>query len=393
MHSILVFVLAICGFFLTLAIPSSAPLNFGILLIVMAFYWLHVPSDNRAIPTHRPSAKLPIPFSDEQLADYLPNALFLLNECNHISFLNKAAREYFPTISPTQNFTSHFRAPELIKAIQKCRQDGKNVSVNYQEKRQAERFFIAYLALFPNQNVLCLLQDHTHTYHVEKMRSDFVANASHELRTPLASLSGFIETLRGTAKHDEETREKFLSIMQDQALRMGKLIDDLLSLSRLEMRHSLLNPVALNVHDILQQVCDSLTPLATSLSVEITLTESPTPLPPLLAVSDDLIQLFQNLIENACKYGRSGGKVSIKSQSDAYGITVTIQDYGIGIAREHIPRLTERFYRVDTSQKHHKGTGLGLSIVKHILNLYNGKLTIYSRLNEGSQFNVFLPYH
>jgi len=231
---------------------------------------------------------------------------------------------------------------------------------------------------------------------VEEMRADFVANASHELRTPLASLSGFIDTLQGPARDDPQARERFLAIMKAQAHRMARLIDDLLSLSRVELNAHVRPETPVELAAIVRQVADALQMLARERGVTIALAVCAEPLL-VLADRDELTRVFENLVENALKYGASGKRVDVSVEraqaADGAGeAIVRVRDYGPGIAAEHLPRLTERFYRIDVGQSRAEGgTGLGLSLVKHVLNRHRGRLGIESRLGEGATFTVRLP--
>jgi two-component system phosphate regulon sensor histidine kinase PhoR len=228
------------------------------------------------------------------------------------------------------------------------------------------------------------------------MRADFIANASHELRTPLAALSGFIDTLLGSARDDAEARTRFLAIMKTQADRMARLIDDLLSLSRVELTEHMHPETPVDLVPIVRQVADGLQTLALDRNVEINLAQPAGPIT-VAGDRDELTRVFENLIENALKYGANGKRVDIgfaqtTSPDNAPEILVTVRDYGPGIAAEHIPRLTERFYRVDVSQSRAEGgTGLGLALVKHILNRHRGKLAIKSGAGHGAAFTVRLP--
>jgi two-component system phosphate regulon sensor histidine kinase PhoR len=223
------------------------------------------------------------------------------------------------------------------------------------------------------------------------MRADFVANASHELRTPLASLSGFIDTLQGPARGDASARERFLGIMVDQARRMSRLIDDLLSLSRVELNEHVRPQTVVDLSPIVSHVCDTLSPLARDRGVELVVTGKDSALP-VQGERDELIRLFENLVENALKYGAPGKRVEVAMEQDANDALVTVRDFGPGIAREHLPRLTERFYRVDAeTSRAEGGTGLGLAIVKHILARHRGRLSIESELGQGAQFVVRIP--
>ena len=246
-------------------------------------------------------------------------------------------------------------------------------------------------------SILLFFRDLTPAWRIERMRADFVANASHELRTPLASILGFIETLQGPARNDAAARERFLDIMRDQAKRMTRLIDDLLSLARIEMRAHLPVTTAVDLNAVVTQVCRALEPLAQERSVTIAISGSEPPLR-VLGDRDELVRVAENVIENAIKYGESGQKVEIElRQLDAIegrmqAVELSVRDYGPGIASEHLPRLTERFYRVDpTASRQQGGTGLGLAIVKHIVNRHGGRLAIESERGRGTIVRIILP--
>ena len=244
--------------------------------------------------------------------------------------------------------------------------------------------------------MLMTFHDQTPLRRVEEMRADFVANASHELRTPLAALSGFIDTLQGSAKDDAKTRERFLGIMQSQASRMARLIDDLLSLSRVELSAHVRPDTLVDLVPIIRQVMDGLEPLARERQVTIDF-ELPQTQVVIAGDREELLRLFENLIENALKYGASGGKVMLSLTSAISGegmpeVRVMVRDFGPGIAPEHLPRLTERFYRVDVGDSRAQGgTGLGLSLVKHIVNRHRGRLLIDSAPNQGAAFTACFP--
>jgi two-component system phosphate regulon sensor histidine kinase PhoR len=244
--------------------------------------------------------------------------------------------------------------------------------------------------------MLMTFHDQTPLRRVEEMRADFVANASHELRTPLAALSGFIDTLQGPAKDDTKARERFLGIMHTQATRMARLIDDLLSLSRVELSAHVRPDTLVDIVPIIRQVADGLEPLAGERQVAI---DTDLPETPVVIAGDreELLRLFENLVENALKYGASGGKVVVSLISAVSGegvpeFRVIVRDFGPGIAPEHLPRLTERFYRVDVGDSRAQGgTGLGLSLVKHIVNRHRGRLLIESVLKKGATFTACFP--
>lgn len=245
------------------------------------------------------------------------------------------------------------------------------------------------------QNVILSFEDVSHIRDAEKMREDFVANVSHELRSPLTALYGFIETLQGPAKEDGAATEKFLQLMQKEAERMARLIDDLLSLSKLQASERVSPTGAVHLGELIQRVCENLQPLAAAKGVRIK-HELSHSAKKIAGEEDELTQVFQNLIENAIKYGAKDGEVTI-SQCDGTSkegfICTCVSDQGEGIDPKHIPRLTERFYRVDKGRSRAiGGTGLGLAIVKHILIRHRGFLEISSELGKGTNFKVYLPH-
>ncbi|MDR6292554.1 MULTISPECIES: ATP-binding protein [Inquilinus] len=247
----------------------------------------------------------------------------------------------------------------------------------------------------PEPALLVTLYDLTISKRIEQMRADFVANASHELRTPLSSLMGFIETLRGPARDDVAARERFLGIMQAQAERMSRLVNDLLSLSRIELDEHVPPTGRVTIGPLLQAVADALELKAQRKNQRLELDLSPD-LPAVVGDSDQLYQVFQNLVSNAINYSRPDSVVGISARTVQEGrrpgLVVTVTDQGDGIAREHLPRLTERFYRIDPARSRAVGgTGLGLAIVKHIVSRHRGRLEIDSEVGRGSVFTVHLP--
>jgi len=238
------------------------------------------------------------------------------------------------------------------------------------------------------------LEDISHIREAEKMRIDFVANVSHELRSPLTSLSGFIETLQGPAKNDSAARERFLSLMANDASRMSRLIGDLLSLSKLQASERVAPSDSVDISALLTRVSASLEPLTKREKTSIKLTVSPD-LPHVIGDADELTQVFQNLIENAVKYSHHDTEVSVTAEPDPSHknqLRISVRDHGEGMDAKHIPRLTERFYRVDKGRSRTMGgTGLGLAIVKHILIRHRAYLHIDSKIGHGSSFSVFLP--
>ncbi|WP_054308675.1 ATP-binding protein [Mesorhizobium sp. 1M-11] len=336
--------------------------------------------------------------SGEYLAAAVADPLIIFDRNTTVVHANAAAFVAFGGMSPGLSLPLKFRAPEM-QALLDSVVSGRVASdaLDYLEKLPVERVYRVSASSVGHGTELFVLvfKDQSEARRIDRMRADFIANASHELRTPLASIAGFIETLRGPARNDAAAREQFLQIMQNQTSRMARLIDDLLSLSRLEMKPYLKSGARVDLRQTLESVIDSLSPLArdSNLVVERDFAEGPLDVP---GDRDELFQVFENLLENACKYGQAGGRVAVSVARSQAGpeptVDVTIRDFGPGIAEEHIPRITERFYRVDVeTSRAQKGTGLGLSIVKHILTRHHARMSIRSELGNGAAFTVHLP--
>lgn len=238
---------------------------------------------------------------------------------------------------------------------------------------------------------VAIMRDVTAFREVERMKADFVANVSHELKTPLTSIKGFVETLLDGALEDEKTSRYFLEIINDEADRLNRLINDLLSLSRIEAKQRELHKVKLNLEKLIGETVSILSPQAGDKALELKVVIAD-PLPEIEADEDMIGQLLINLVDNAVKYTQEGGRVKITAEAEKEWLKVAVADTGIGIPRESIPRLFERFYRVDKARSRKAGgTGLGLAIVKHILELHHGKIEVDSIVGKGSIFTVYLP--
>ncbi|MVA98537.1 PAS domain-containing protein [Nitratireductor sp. CAU 1489] len=334
----------------------------------------------------------------EYIAAAIPDPMAMIDQAGAIVYVNDAARAAFGDFRAGTLIQLRFRTPEFQTFLSGLRDGAAEPHVtDYAERVPIERWFrIVGRPIGHGTNLFVLVfKDQSETRRIDRMRSDFIANASHELRTPLASVAGFIETLRGPARNDAKARDHFLQIMQDQTARMARLIDDLLSLSRLEMKTYAAPSKAVDLHQVIDRVVNAMSQLAAEVGVTI-VKQIPTAPVEILGQPDELIQVFENLVENACKYGQSGGKVLVLLDAGkgeaAAGPSVTVRDFGPGIPEEHIPRLTERFYRIDAeTSRAQKGTGLGLAIVKHILTRYDARLTIRSWPGEGAAFTVQFP--
>jgi two-component system, OmpR family, phosphate regulon sensor histidine kinase PhoR len=332
----------------------------------------------------------------------MPDPVIAADRDGCVLALNEAARVLAPALRDGEPVSLALRMPELVDAIGLAFARAEPQRVEYSERVPVDRWFetIAMpVRRAPGEGapdtVLLTFRDLTPLRRAEELRADFVANASHELRTPLAALSGFIETLQGPAREDAAARDRFLGIMQEQARRMARLIDDLLSLSRIELNAHRRPDTPVDLAPIVEQVVDSLQTLARDRAVMVNV-EAAGALP-VLGDRDELVRVFENLVENALKYGASGKRLDIRL-APANGldgepeVQVSVRDYGPGISPEHLPRLTERFYRVDVRESRAQGgTGLGLALVKHILNRHRGRLSVESTLGAGATFIVHLP--
>jgi len=329
------------------------------------------------------------------LIDALPEPALLVDRKSNVIAGNVPAAAAFGRIRAGEPISFTVRNPQVIEAIHSAAA-GRARRFEINERFPVERALEVYVApvIFAHELpeiFLLSFRDLTQERRLAQMRTDFVANASHELRTPLASLLGFIDTLQGPARSDAAAREKFLKIMGEQARRMSRLVDDLLSLSRIELRLHLQPQTRVDLAAIVAQVCDAMTPLAQERNVALRL-QRDGPEVCVLGDRDELIRVVENLVENALKYGASGKRVEVALSTAAGDAIVSVRDFGPGIAPEHLPRLTERFYRVDVEKSRGQGgTGLGLALVKHILARHRGTISIESELGKGAIFTVRIP--
>lgn len=333
------------------------------------------------------------------LVDAISEPAIALDAAANVMHHNALVRDLFPNIRTRRPFSNVSRHPELMDAIDRAGTSRDPIVVDLFERVPLERRISATVSrLTPASgarglpSLLVTFRDQSESDKLAQMRADFIANASHELRTPLASLRGFVETLQGPARDDPSAREKFLAIMASQAARMTRLIDDLLSLSRVEMRVHLRPTGIVELNEMAGYVAQTMEPLAETYQATIIIVPLETP-GRIRGDREEIVQVLQNLVHNALKYGREGGRIEVRltreRDSSHRRIVVSVTDDGPGIAPEHLPRLTERFYRASAStSKERGGTGLGLAIVKHIVNRHRGDLRIVSKLGKGSTFSV-----
>ena len=339
------------------------------------------------------------------LLDGMEEPAFLTDSDGTLRYQNAAAAAEFGPARMGDPLAFRLRVPEILDAVQRAGKGENLPPVRFAERGANERHFVARCSPLrlprpePRRRpdfVLLRFRDESEAVRLDRMRTDFIANASHELRTPLASLTGFIETLLGPARRDEVNRERFLTIMLEQARRMGRLIDDLMSLSRLEMKAHVRPTGDVDLAEMLPAVVDMLAPVAAARQVTVAVGKSVVNAS-VAGDRDELMQVFANLVENAVKYGRDAGHITLELAEEPgddgrLGFRASVTDDGPGIAAEHLPRLTERFYRVDAARsREQRGTGLGLAIVKHIINRHQGRLVIRSEVGLGTTVNVWLP--
>jgi two-component system phosphate regulon sensor histidine kinase PhoR len=343
---------------------------------------------------------------NEAVLSNLPDPLLLLDGQGYVRRANRAATRQFGEAIVGRALATVIRHPDLLQAADAVVADGTQQEVEFATPGEVERVFSARIAPIAGPAAddtvaVISLHDVTAIRRAEQMRADFVANASHELRTPLSSLLGFIETLQGPAKEDPEARDRFTAIMLEQARRMSNLVEDLLSLSRIELDEHSQPQGEADLAGIADSVARSLELRAKQKDMRIELDLDATTLP-VIGDTDQLTQVVQNLVDNAIKYGRGGTPIRVVARAadngqnaarrSRRGVALSVVDEGEGIPREHLARLTERFYRVDKARSRDLGgTGLGLAIVKHIVNRHRGDLEIDSTVGAGSRFTVYLP--
>lgn len=346
----------------------------------------------------------------EILVDTLPDILIMTDQQKNIVRTNRAARNIFGQNLAGRRLSDVLPNDKLLRAVSAVIEDLQGQSMEFRLESPGPYDFQAIIERFPipsegGISIVITLTDITQQKRVQHMRADFVANASHEIRTPLASIIGFIETLRGPAKDDEAAREEFLKVMAEQAERMSKLVNDLLSLSKIEMNAHHLPTARVDVLRIIRSEKQHFEWACKQKKVTLRLNLHDN-LPATKGDDEELAQVVRNLIGNAIKYTNPETEVVLSAKVVSTlpddpvfrdlqrAICFSVKDQGEGIPKEHLPRLTERFYRVDSARTRKVGgTGLGLSIVKHVLNRHHGVLTVDSEMGIGSTFNVYLPVY
>jgi two-component system phosphate regulon sensor histidine kinase PhoR len=374
----------------------------AVLAAIGAFWYLQRMKPKAAatgIETSQPRTTIP-----HDILERLPDPVILLNKGRVIVGVNRAARELLGIAGPGRDLALSMRHPAVLAGVETIFSGMPEFTEEIALPVPIAREFTMHVSRLPNVDndagpaAILVLHDETRAKRAEQSRADFVANASHELRSPLSALIGFIETLRGPARSDAEARERFLEIMRGEASRMARLIDDLLSLSHVEINEHVPPRTRIGLAGVLKSTANALAVRAGEKNMEIVV-DCPDDLPMVIGDGDQLSQVFHNLLDNAVKYGRRETPIHVTASAvDALpgtsipGVAVAITDQGDGIGEEHLPRITERFYRADEGRSRKLGgTGLGLAIVKHIVSRHRGQLRIASRQGEGSTFTVYLP--
>ena len=343
-----------------------------------------------------------------RILDSLPDPILMVSRDRHVVRTNRTGRDLFGGDVVGRNLATVTRDPALLGAIDAALETGesRDIEISVMADR-VERTYGANVAPLPVSGkdgpaAVAVLHDLTASKRTEQMRVDFVANASHEIRSPLATLVGCIETLRGPARDDQDAWDGFLEMMDDQGQRMTRLVGDLLSLSRIELNEHAQPTGEVSPATVLGRIQTTLEWEATAKDMVIRL-KLDDDLPSVRGEAGEIEQVAYNLMSNAIKYGRAGTEITVtgglramppeRARMDRQPVVwFAVRDRGDGIPEEHLPRLTERFYRVDPARSRELGgTGLGLAIVKHILNRHRGDMTIDSTVGEGSVFTVFLP--
>lgn len=338
----------------------------------------------------------------DSLIAAIPRPTVIIGEGERIVNANHAAQEFFGKTIVGRHMVTAFRHPQLLAAIENCRRNQRASEIEFVMRSDVRdvtvQANVSPVQLDGQAVTMVFCEDVSHLMEAGKIRRDFVANVSHELRTPLTAMLGYIETLRGPAKDDERARDRFLGTLENEARRMTRLVHDLLSLSRVEqearVRPHELTDLMLVLHSAMERVGTTAEKAGVTFDLLCDFENLP-----IVGNPDQLGQIFTNLIENAVKYGGEGKVVTVRVAKTDYdktlrgpSVSVKVLDQGPGIEAFHIPRLTERFYRIDTHRSREMGgTGLGLAIVKHIVNRHRGRLKIDSVEGRGSCFAVTLP--
>lgn len=385
--------------------PLTALISWGILtliggLIVRRHLHREWAAENKARSQTSGNDNAALAAIDQPLhltLDSLDLPVLLLDGERKTTFFNRAAEDVLGTIVAGKDVTASIRNPDMLAAVDRAVATGQKQMAEFRITQPVSRRLQARIESLPSNgrpasdsNFIIILDDVTDSDRMREVRSGFVADVSHELRTPLAAVLSIVETLNGAAKDDPEAQARFMALLDEQARRMARIVEDLLSLSRIEMNEHHAPDGIAELGEVVGSIVESARMVAAErqVAIEVRQTEPVE----VLGEEMELSRVFQNLIENAVKYGDENSTVRVEIRTENDLALVAVTDQGAGIERQHIPRLTERFYRVDKGRSRAAGgTGLGLAIVKHILSRHRGRLRIESEVGQGSTFTVVLP--
>ncbi len=327
----------------------------------------------------------------------MDDALLQIDHQSIIVNVNHAAVRLLGEHLIGASLTQRLNYSDLIKDIQQCFISNQATEFAVTPSNNEYHHIQGKVTPFGNKTVLVLLMDMTQQHNLDKMRRDFIANVSHELRSPLTSLMGFVETLQNTPDIEKHMLMRFLHIMEEEAKRMSRLIDDLMSLSKVEIEEHIIPTGRVFIKSVIASAIDSMNNRALKSGHIIKFTDMRVyniEEPIIRGGVDEMIEVFHNLIDNALKYSYPESLITIEMTDTISGqIIIDVSNQGEGIQEKHIPRLTERFYRVDKGRSRQMGgTGLGLAIVKHIINKHRGQLIINSQLKQQTVFRIIVPY-
>ena len=376
---------------------------------------------SRNIPIYSPQNGVHVLFG--AALDAINDAIIILDKDQRLIIANTTAQAKYTTYAIGARIETFIRTHEILAALDRAINEKSSIKFDLVEHFPAKRYYQINISAFlvgSENNYIISIKDETNLRAAEQMRADFLANSGHELRTPLAGISGFIETLKGPAKDDAKVRAKFLEIMGEQADRMGRLINDILALSKIELNEHLKPKSIVNLSNILESAIATIKAASKDKNPIINL-QCPEHSVKIIGDSDEVQQVIINLIDNGLKYGTLGKAIDVYlyadlAQNKAQAIAsekwqgstqlklvanpiddntntalVRIENSGPGIQKRNMPRLSERFYRIDTGSNEISGTGLGLAIVKHIITRHNGNLIVESKVDEKTAFSFILP--
>jgi two-component system, OmpR family, phosphate regulon sensor histidine kinase PhoR len=325
----------------------------------------------------------------ETLLNSMQDAVIAVGPDSRVQWANRSMDRLAPQRARLQApVVETVRDPDFLRAVREAREEGKPFTARAASILPG-RTFDVMAAPMPGGGAVAVLRDLTETERVEKTRRDFIANVSHELRTPLTSIQGYTETLLDNGEN-QQARE-FLEVIRKNAMRMARLTEDLLTLARVESGEQRFDIQPLLPAEVLQEAVQSLREMARAQGVELQVVDEAGQTP-VRADREAIYQVFSNLVDNALKYGATGGRVVLGARLQQHRVEFYVQDFGPGVASEHLPRLFERFYRVDKARSRESGgTGLGLAIAKHIVLAHGGTIRAESELNHGSTFLFTLP--